>query len=380
MQYRKLGGLDWKVSALGFGCMRLPTTDNAPAGANIDEQEAIKMIRYAIDNGVNYVDTAYVYHQGASEVVLGKALKDGYRKKVKIATKSPMMKIATAQQYNHYLDEQLKKLDVDHIDFYLFHGLNQDRWDIIQTEDLLYCAEQAQKAGKISYICFSFHDDYEVFEKIINGYDKWTLCQIQYNYMDTAFQAGIKGLKLAASKGIGISVMEPLRGGKLANVPKQIKQIISDVGCSVTPADLGLQWVFSQPEVSVVLSGMSTMQQVQENVLSAGRSTVGSLTANEETLIEKIKDFYKQRPNIPCTGCSYCKPCRVDIDIPYVLKLYSQCLTYGYFDDAVRLYSMFVPPEKQTNKCIGCRICETRCPQGIKISEWMPQIHQKLGR
>lgn len=380
MQYRKLGSLDWKVSALGFGCIRLPTIDGGPASSNIDEKQATAMIRYAIDNGVNYVDTAYTYHMGASEIVLGKILKDGYRDKVKIATKSPMMHITTAAEYTRYLDEQLKKLDVEHIDFYLFHGLNKSRWDIMQKENLLYQAEQARKAGKISYICFSFHDTYEVFEQIINGYDQWTLCQIQYNYMDTAFQAGLKGLKLAASKGIGVSIMEPLRGGKLANPPKQIYQMMDDINYAYSPANLGLQWVLSQPEVSVMLSGMSSLQQVKENILSANKSAIGNFSDQEKKLIGKIKEFYDQRPNIPCTGCSYCKPCQMDIDIPYVLKLYSQCLTYDYYEDALRLYSMFVPPEKQTNRCIGCRICESRCPQGIKISEWMPQIHQKLGR
>ncbi|NMC55872.1 MAG: aldo/keto reductase, partial [Eubacteriaceae bacterium] len=324
MQYRKLGNLDFKVSALGFGCMRLPTTDNAPESDNIDEKEAIRMIRYAIDTGVNYVDTAFPYHKGASETVTGKALKDGYRDKVKLATKSPMMRITTKEQYNNYLDEQLRKLGTDHINFYLFHGLNKSRWDIILQEELLFEAEKAQKAGKISYICFSFHDKYEVFEQIVNGYDKWTLCQIQYNYMDTNFQAGEKGLKLAASKGIGVSVMEPLRGGKLANPPSMVKKIMNESGYTDTPSNLALQWVWSQPEVSVVLSGMHTMQQVKENLISAENSSVGKLTEAEYEIIDKIREFYTTRTNIGCTGCSYCKPCKMGIDIPYVLNLYSQ--------------------------------------------------------
>lgn len=380
MQYRKLGNLDFKVSALGFGCMRLPTTDNAPESDNINEKETIQMIRYAIDNGVNYIDTAYPYHKGVSETVTGKALKDGYRDKVKLATKSPMMRIATKEQYNNYFDEQLRKLGTDHIDFYLFHGLNKSRWDIILQEELLYEAEKAQKAGKISYICFSFHDKYDVFEQIINGYNKWTLCQIQYNYMDVNFQAGAKGLKLAASKGIGVSVMEPLRGGKLANPPAEVLQIMDEFGYANTPPNLALQWVWSQPEVSVVLSGMHTMQQVKENLKSADNSAMGKLKQAEYEIIDKIREFYSCRKNIECTGCGYCKPCKMGIDIPYVLNLYSQCLIYDYYLDGQRLYAMFVPPEKQTSNCIGCKECEARCPQGIKISEWMPEINKNLGR
>jgi len=380
MQYRKLGKLEWKVSALGFGCMRLPTTDNAPESDNIDEKEAIKMIRYAIDNGVNYIDTAYPYHKGKSEVVCGKALKDGYRDKVKLATKSPMMHIKTARQYNDYLNEQLKKIDTDYIDFYLFHGLNKSRWEIMKNEDLIYEAEKAQKEGKIGHICFSFHDTYDVFEEIICAYDKWTLCQIQYNYMDTLFQAGTKGLKLAASKQIGVSVMEPLRGGKLANVPEDVKKIIKDYGYSGTPSNLALDWLWSQPEVSVVLSGMSSIEQVKENIKAAENSSVGKSDEAEYEIIEKIKEFYASRPNIGCTGCGYCKPCKAGIDIPYLLNLYSQGLIYDYYTDSSRLYAMFVTPDKQADKCLKCSQCEARCPQGIKISEIMPELHAKLGR
>lgn len=380
MQYKKLGNLDFKVSALGFGCMRLPTTDNAPESDNINEIDAINMIRYAIDNGVNYIDTAYPYHKGASETVTGKALKDGYRDRVKLATKSPMMHIKTAEQYNKYLDEQLKKLQTEHIDFYLFHALNQSRWEIVQNEGLLYAAEQAQKAGKIGYICFSFHDKYDVFEQIINGYDKWTLCQIQYNYMDINFQAGVKGLKLAASKGIGVSVMESLRGGKLANPPAEVMQIMRKNGYEGTPADFGLNWIWSQPEVSVVLSGMYTMRQVKENLISADDSSIDKFKQAEYEIVSKIREFYSTRTNIGCTGCSYCKPCKMGIDIPYVLNLYSQCLIYDYYLDGQRLYAMFVPPEKRTNNCKGCKECEKKCPQGIKISELMPAINEKLGR
>lgn len=378
MKFRKLGKLDWQVSALGFGCMRLPTVGNYPAGENIIEEEAVKMIRYGIDNGVNYVDSAYLYHQGNSEIVLGKALRDGYRDRVKLATKAPMQRIKTAADYDRILDEQLKKLQVDKIDFYLFHGLNKNNWEIVKSQDLIGRAEAARQAGKIGHICFSFHDRYEVFEEIVNAYDGWTLCQIQYNFMDTENQAGAKGLQLAASKGIGVAIMEPLLGGKLANPPGDVQQLIKDSGYNGSAADLALQWLWNQPEVSVVLSGMTTMEQVVENIRSANKSGTGSLPKDSLQLVEKIKAIYQERTAIACTGCSYCMPCPNSVNIPRNLKLYNDGLIYDYFEESKRQYNVFTPVETRAGSCIQCRICEEKCPQKIAISEWMPKIHTQL--
>lgn len=376
MQYRKLGKLDWEVSALGFGCMRLPTLSKNPIGADILEKEAIDMIRYAIDNGVNYVDTAYLYHMGQSEIVLGKALSEGYRDKVKIATKSPMMRIKAKNEYDAILDDQLKKLNVEMIDFYLFHGLNKKTWEIVKEQGLIERAEAAKKAGKIGHICFSFHDKYEVFEEIINGYDSWTLCQIQYNFMDTDIQAGTKGLKLAASKDIGIVVMEPLRGGKLANPISEVKDLLKNREYKHTLADLSLKWLWNQKEVSVLLSGMSNMNQVVENIKSADEAKINSLSSDEERLIEEIKDIYTSRgKNIPCTGCGYCMPCPQDINIPQVLNFYNEGVMYDFFDDSRRTYNLFGKP---ASKCVKCKECEEKCPQSIPISDWMDKIDDTL--
>ncbi len=378
MQYRSFGRLDWQVSALGFGCMRLPTTDSAPVSANVAEAEAIGMIRYAIDNGVNYVDTAYVYHSGKSEIVLGKALRDGYRDKVKIATKAPIWLIKEAGEYDKFLDEQLKKLGTDRIDFYLFHGLDKSSWDTVKSLDLLGRAEAAQKAGKIGHIAFSFHDRYEVFEEIVTGYDKWTMCQIQYNFMDTDNQAGTKGLKLAASRGLSVVIMEPLLGGKLANPPQEIAKLLKDSGYAGSAADLALQWLWNQPEVSVVLSGMSAMDQVVANVQSANRSAIGSLTGMETDLIEKMRLFYMAKTAIPCTGCGYCLPCPNAVEIPRNLKLYNDGVMYGSFAESKRVYNLFLQPEERAANCIQCRACEEKCPQKIPISEWMLKVQEKL--
>jgi predicted aldo/keto reductase-like oxidoreductase len=378
MQYRNFGKLDWQVSALGFGCMRLPTTDSAPISPNVAEEDAIRMIRYAIDQGVNYVDSAYVYHSGKSEVVLGKALGDGYRHKVKVATKSPIWLITKAEEYDKFLDEQLQRLGTDTIDFYLFHGLDKSSWDLVKKQGLLGRAEAAQKAGKIGHIGFSFHDRYEVFEEILNGYDGWSMCLMQYNYMDTDNQAGTKGLKLAASLGIGVVVMEPLLGGKLADPPQEIRKQLRDAGYAGSTADLALRWLWDQPEVSVVLSGMSTMDQVIGNIQSASRSGIGSLTETEADLIEKMKRFYQARIAIPCTNCGYCMPCPNSVDIPRNLKLYNDGVMYGSFAEEKRIYNLFLEPEQRAANCIQCKACEEKCPQKIPISEWMLKVKENL--
>jgi len=332
MRYRKFGKLDWSVSALGFGCMRLPTLDGHPMSANIDEKESIRMIRHAIDQGVNYVDTAYPYHSGNSEIVVGKALKQKYREKVKLATKSPVWLINNSDDFDKYLNEQLKKLQTDHIDFYLLHGLGKTRWiSTVLKFNLLERAESAVQDGRIGYIGFSFHDDYDAFKEIIDGYDGWSFCQIQYNYMDIEDQAGTKGLKYAASKGLPVVIMEPLLGGRLANPPRTVQEIFNGFPKKRSPSDWALQWLWNQPEVSVVLSGMSNMQQVEDNLRSASISGVNSFGAEELLLIERVQKKYAERAAIPCTKCGYCMPCPNGVNIPGNFEQYNDVIMY---DDA----------------------------------------------
>lgn len=376
MQYRNFGKFDWNVSALGFGCMRLPTTDSAPISANVAEEKAIGMIRYAIDNGVNYVDSAYVYHSGKSEVVLGKALRDGYRNKVKIATKAPIWLIRKTEDFDKFLDEQLHRLGADTIDFYLFHGLDRSSWDTVKSQDLLGRAEAALKAGKIAHIGFSFHDRYEVFKEILNDYDNWSMCLMQYNFMDTDNQAGTKGLELAAAMGLGVVVMEPLLGGKLANPPQEIRKQLENSGYAGSSADLALQWLWDQPGVSVVLSGMSAMDQVAANVRSANRSAIGSLSGMETDLIEKMRLFFKARTANSCTGCGYCLPCPNSVDIPRNLKLFNDGAMYGFYAEEKKIYHLFLQPEERAANCIQCKACEEKCPQKIPISEWMLKVQE----
>ncbi|MBN1976584.1 MAG: aldo/keto reductase [Anaerolineae bacterium] len=377
MQYRKFGKLDWQVSALGFGCMRLPTIGGE--SANIDEPEATKMVHYAIDRGVNYVDTAYPYHGGNSERFVGRALKGGYREKVKLATKLPCWKVETAGDFDALLDEQLEKLQEEHIDFYLLHALNKERWPQVRDLGVREWAEGAIADGRIGHIGFSFHDDYDAFQMIIDDYEGWTFCQIQHNYIDIENQAGTKGLKYAASKGLAVVIMEPILGGRLVDPPQPIQALWDSAATKRAPADWALQWLWNQPEVSVVLSGMSAMQHVEENVASAAASGVGTLTEEDLALVAQVREKYEELCPIPCTKCGYCMPCPNGVDIPRNFAVYNEGVMYDKPDRAREGYNNWMPEEKRASQCIQCRECEEKCPQSIVISEWMPIVHAVLG-
>jgi predicted aldo/keto reductase-like oxidoreductase len=380
MQYRNFGKLDWKVSALGFGAMRLPTTDGGRLSPNIVEDEAVPMIRHAIDNGVNYVDTAYPYHGGRSEIVVGNALLDGYREKVKLATKLPLWTLESAADFDRLLGEQLQKLQTDHIDCYLFHALDRRRWrDIVLKFNLLERAEAALADGRIRHLGFSFHDDYDSFEAIVKGSDLWSFCQIQYNYMDTKNQAGTRGLKLAADKGLAVVVMEPLLGGRLVDPPKDVCETMEQSPIRRSPADWALQWLWDQPEVSVVLSGMTTMAQVEENLLSADRSRIHAFGEAEQTLIARVTELYRARTVIPCNRCNYCMPCPNGVDIPGNFDQFNYAHLFDDTAGARFKYQAFLKEAERSSACIACGTCEELCPQKIAISEWMPKVTALLG-
>ena len=380
MQFRNFGSLSWKVSALGFGCMRFPTRSGSRLNSDIDEAEAMRMVRYAIDNGVNYVDTAYVYHEGQSEIVLGKALKDGYRERVRLATKLPVWLVEGSGDFDRLLDEQLTKLQTDHIDFYLLHALGMSRWqDIVLKHGILGRAEAALADGRIRNLGFSFHDAYDAFETIVNGSDLWSFCQIQYNYMDTENQAGTRGLKLAASKGLAVVVMEPLMGGRLADPPKDIRETMESFPLRRSPAEWALQWLWDQPEVSVVLSGMSTMAQVEENLFAADRSRNEDLSPAEMALIAEVREKYSTRIVIPCSKCNYCMPCPNGLNIPANFEFYNYAHLYENVGDARFRYEIFLKESERAGACIDCGVCEEICPQKIAISDWMPKVAALLG-
>ena len=380
MQYRKFGKLDWRVSVLGFGAMRLPLIDNNPA--NVDVPEAIRMMRYAIDHGVNYVDTAYPYHEGRSEVVVEQALRDGYREKVKLATKLPSWLIETTRDCDRYLDEQLKRLQVNKIDCYLLHGLDKKHWTKLRDLNIFRWAERAMVDGRIAHLGFSFHDEFPVFKEIVDAYDNWTLCQIQYNYMDVNYQAGTRGLHYAASKGLAVVVMEPLRGGGLTRKPPHsIANLWASAPLKRTPVQWGLLWVWNHPEVSLALSGMSQMEQVLDNVTIADSSRPNMLTAEELALIERVREAYCRISPVPCTGCGYCMPCSNGVQIPRILELYNDAVTYD--DIPPSRFRYCGPPglkeEERADRCLDCGDCVEACPQNIPIPEWLKKAHELLG-
>ncbi len=379
MQYRSFGKLDWKASALGFGCMRLPTVDGNPHGSDVNEAETIRMLRHAIDHGVNYVDTAYFYHNGQSELVVGKALRDGYREKVRLATKLPVMVMQGPQDFDRILNEQLTKLQTDHIDFYLMHGLNKATWtNVVLKHGLLGLAERALADGRIRHLGFSFHDDYACFEEIVNGSDLWSFCQIQYNYMDTENQAGTRGLRLAADKGLAVVLMEPLLGGRLADPPPAIRETLAQDPARRSPAQLAFEWVWNQPEVSVVLSGMSTMEQVVENLRFADEARVGKLGVAEQELLARVREQYQARVTIPCTQCGYCMPCPNAVNIPVNFDLFNYAHTYEDVGAARFRYKFVLKEGQRAGACIACGNCEELCPQHIAISDWMPKVEALL--
>ncbi len=377
MKYRPFGQLDFQVSALGFGAMRLPVIDGDQG--KINEPEAVRMIRYAIDHGVNYVDTAWPYHEGRSEGAVGKALQDRYRNKVKLATKSPARLVKTAADFDRFLNEQLQRLQTDHLDFYLLHGLNKRTWPIVRDLDVFDWAEKTIREGRFLHLGFSFHDELEVFKEIVDAYERWTFCQIQYNFMDTEYQAGTKGLQYAADKGLAVVIMEPIRGGQLAKQPPEsVVQIWESASKKRSPAEWALQWVWNHPEVSTVLSGMTTMEQVMENVEAADRS--GPKTLNEEdlSLIGKVGEEYGKKSPIPCTKCKYCLPCPNEVNIPGILGLYNDAMMYGDPIRMRRLYQIRIQEGERADQCLECKECEDLCPQGIAISEWIKRADELL--
>ncbi|MCW4051345.1 MAG: aldo/keto reductase [Candidatus Bathyarchaeota archaeon] len=372
MKYRQFGQLDWKVSVLGFGAMRLPVIGGDTS--KIDEPESIKMIRYAIDHGVNYVDTAYPYHRGQSELLVGKALKDGYREKVRLATKMPSWLIEKTEDFDQYLDEQLAKLDTTHIDYYLLHGLNKGRWPTLKELGVFEWAEKVKKEGKIRHLGFSFHDEYSLFEQILEDSEHFDFCQIQLNYMDTEYQAGMKGLKLAASKGLAVVVMEPIKGGKLAVTPPEAVQAVwAKSENPRKPAEWALQWVWNLPEVSVVLSGMSEMYHVEENVEYACRSGPGTLKEYELALYDEAVEAYNNLGFIGCTACMYCMPCPEGLEIPAILGLYNEYYMKGRPSDFKERYWEEITPTTHASNCVSCAECVEKCPQNLPIPKFMSE-------
>ena len=380
MLYRKMKKAAPQLSVLGFGCMRLPTKDNG----QIDEDEATGMLRYAIDHGVNYVDTAYPYHNGESEPVVGRALTGGYREKVHLATKLPSWLVKSREDMDKYLDEQLVRLRTDFIDFYLVHGLIRPFWENLAALGVTDFLDDAIADGRIRHAGFSFHDDTKLFKEIVKSYD-WTFAQIQYNFMDEHFQAGTEGLKFAAKKGLGIVVMEPIRGGLLAKDLAGISEIWQKAKVQRPPAEWALRWVWNHPEVTVVLSGMSAPEQVRQNVALAESGFADSLTKKELALYRKVRQELEKRVIIPCTGCKYCMPCPHGVSIPECFEFYNRGHMYEDEEQTKQISTMFLGgffdgPPHNASLCEECGECEEKCPQSLPIRENLKKVSALFGK
>ncbi|MDR1395102.1 MAG: aldo/keto reductase [Deltaproteobacteria bacterium] len=384
MEKRLLGRSGEKGTILGFGCMRLPL--NGPKPNNIDTDLAQRMLRRAIDGGVNYVDTGFPYHSGGdrtvpgeSEPFTGRALRNGYREKVLLATKMPSWKPESKADMHQLLDFQLKRLETSWVDFYLIHNINTSVWDKMVSFKFNEFLDEAVKDGRIRYPSFSFHDSYDLFEKVIGSYD-WVMAQIQYNYLDQNHQAGLKGVRLAASKGIALVIMEPLRGGFLVSqVPQEPAGWFKEVRPDWSLPAWGFNWLWNQKEVGVVLSGMSSMEQVEENLELAGKYQAGLFTAQDEETVGRAVDFFKRRIKADCTGCAYCMPCPSGVEIPKNLHLLNQYYLFDSddFRKVCRLfYNLQLKPENMAGQCVSCGQCEEKCPQHLSIPEYLVQTSE----
>ena len=382
MLYRPLK--DLSVSVLGFGAMRLPLiggthkpTDSFSPNRIIDEDETARMVEYAIDQGINYFDTAYNYHGGKSEVVMGKMLRP-HRDSVIIATKLPVFLVKKQEDFDRFLNEQLQRLQTSYVDVYLLHGLNEKTWESSKSLGVLSFLERAQKDGRIHRAAFSFHDTLGIFKDIVDAYD-WTMCQIQYNYLDQQYQAGTEGLMYAVSRGIAVVVMEPLRGGKLAKVPPEVELLFQTSARKWAPTQWALRWVWNHPEISTVLSGMGSLDQVRENVAFSLEGKANSLTVDDLAFIEQTRRAYRDLLQVDCSGCAYCMPCPSGVNIPHNLSLYNDLITFKD-PTGVMVYNAFMPPEQRASACSECGECEEKCPQHIPIREALKKVHAALYR
>ena len=380
MQYRRFPGLEWKPSALGFGAMRLPVIDGDQS--RVDISEATRMIQYAINNGVNYLDTAYFYHGGNAEQAVEQALRDGYREKIKLATKFPYREVTSREDFDPAFERQLERLQTDKIDFYLLHGVHRPVWENLRDMGIISWFEDKVARGYVNYLGFSFHDDYDYFTQVVDAYDNWTFCQVHFNYMDVDYQAGCRGVEYAAGKGLGVIIMEPLRGGQLAQKPPDsVARVWESANVKRSPVEWALRWLWNYPEISIVLSGMSTMEQVVENVDIAARAGNSRLNEDELATIDMARQEYKDLSPIPCTGCRYCMPCPNGVEIPVIFRIYGEMVMYGYKRMAKMRYSggsWGVKPEQNALNCIECGECLELCPQHIPIPDWLKKVHQEL--
>jgi uncharacterized protein len=384
MQYRTMPKSEDKLSVLGYGCMRLPTRVGGPASSLIEKDKAKSQILSAIDAGVNYLDTAYPYHLGASESFLGEhILQDGYREKVYVATKLPCFIINKKDAIEDIFKKQLNKLQLSYIDYYLLHSLDGRSWDKMKSLGIIEFMDRIRKEKKVRHMGFSFHGRKEDFMRIVDEYD-WDFCQIQYNIVDEHFQAGIEGLDYAHKKGMGVIIMEPLRGGSLVGkIPAEVQSIYDSAEIKRSPADWALRWIWNHPAVTLILSGMNNDDHIRENLQVAEESLPGGMSEDDHRIINRVRDKYNELLQLGCTGCAYCMPCPAGIDIPAAFKNLNNFHMFSKFGARTfhMAYQGIQTPDGKahwTSTCINCGKCEVKCPQNIPVRKAFKQVQKDL--
>lgn len=382
MQYRKFRTADKETSLLGLGVMRLVQDENG----NIDQRGAVELIRYAIDRGINYIDTAYTYHGGCSEKLIGKALRDGYRERVILADKMPIWLANTEEDVERYFKEQLRRLDVEYIDMYLVHNIIPSNWKKTKKLDVMPFLEKMRAQGKIKHIGFSFHGDLDLFREVIDAYP-WEFCQIQLNYLDKDEQATLKGLEYAREHDTDVIVMEPLKGGRITDrIPPSVQQIWDRAKASGkapkdrSPAEWAFRWAASQPGVTLILSGMNSYEQIDENTAIFSKDDISQMSSAEQAVLDEVAAEYNRRIKYQCTGCEYCMPCQKKIGIPDVIEYLNNWYAFDQNPSTKTEYITWLDEGEHASDCIHCRKCEEKCPQRLPISEIMTEALEVFGK
>lgn len=388
MQYRNFGRMGYKVSSLGMGCMRLPRIIKENNEVIVDREKACEMIRYAVDNGVTYFDSAYSYHNKTSEEVLGEALDGGRREKVKIATKQPFGVMADLnsgggktikENIRRNLENTLKKLRTGYLDVYLIHNLNAESWPGIKQNRVVDEYSKFRAEGLIKAIGFSFHGNFSLFSEVMEYFD-WDMCQMQQNFLDVNREATEEGMRLAGKKNCALVIMEPLRGGGLATPPNRINGIYDEYPVKRSGVEWAFRHLLNYPEVSTILSGMSTLEQLKENIkiFSKADTEPGCVSPAERDILNRVKAAYESVKGIPCTGCEYCLPCPNGVNIPGIFTKYNDANSFENFDQPSRSYMFMSRGKSDASRCVACGECEKKCPQKLGIIEHLKTAHNAL--
>ncbi|QQO10856.1 aldo/keto reductase [Breznakiella homolactica] len=379
MNYRPYGKLGYDVSALGVGCMRFPRNIDGEGKVSVDLEKTFELIRYAVDHGVNYFDTAYSYHHTMSEAILGEALGSGTREKVRIATKQPFSVMKTQGDIRRNLENTLKKLRTDYIDVYLIHNVQSSIWEAIKKRGIIEEYEKFRAEGLIRAIGFSYHGGFSGFKDIIDYYP-WDMCQIQQNLLDVDKEATAAAVKAAGEKGTALVIMEPLRGGGLAVPPPPVRKLYDSWDTKRSAVEWAFRHLINYPEVSCILSGVTTLEQLKENIeiFSKPDAVPGCLTEPEKEILAQAKTEYEALASIPCTGCEYCLPCPQGVQIPGVFSRYNEGIMFNNFNQPKRSYMFMSKAGQGVDTCAACGVCEKKCPQHIAVIDELKRSHEAL--